>query len=194
MSKVILRDTREPPVIKQPDITSISLTSSAVIIVLIASFLFLSVLDGFLLDLLGTEINEWLVLALILAQSAALIMIIDRSGSVQIEQRGDDLVGFILLLIGISAYLIYPSLPTLLTPLHHHAQAFGHIFTLLTFLSCQLFCESKLIPKQQHQVNIEFARGFAFPGPKAGDCNLGLVRGRLDRFALDSLGTLTKYL
>lgn len=92
-------------------------------------------------------INKPDVTPISLSASAALIMIIHRSGGVQIEQRGDDLVGFILLLIGISAYLINPSLPTLLTPSHHDAQAFGHIFALLSFLSCQLFCEFKLLAK-----------------------------------------------
>jgi len=117
-------------------------TLSNAVLVLLATFFSLAIFNGWALDLLGLPINPWPVLALVLLELGAAVLVVVRRRAIAVQFDGVEFIAFVFLVGATTGYSIYPSLPSLVPPTHHYdavphtvlpmyiveSQALPHIF------------------------------------------------------------------
>lgn len=123
-----------------PVAKSYSLKTSLSLLVLsgwVSLFAFV-VLDGYVLYFLNLPSNPWIILVVVAAEFAILVRWF-ISQHPQVDGDPLELAGFLIVLVGVWLYFVYPSWPTLLPPTHHGDAANHAAFADAIYSSGYLF-------------------------------------------------------
>ncbi|GEM_PF-2360603 len=96
------------------------------LLIVIATGMALAITNSIALDVVGWQINPWIVLAATAVELGTGILFLLRRHLVQIDLRIPEFVAYACIVLFTTAYIIYPSLPGLIPP-SHHFDAVHHI-------------------------------------------------------------------